>query len=103
MNCKPGDLAVLVRATSTTEENIGRLFEVLSAEPPRTYIQAFGISEEMPAWLCRSIGAPCKGWSGKVKQEWVIPDFALRPIRPGDIRAEDVRELYDAPKLGEVA
>jgi hypothetical protein len=85
MNCKPGDLAVLVRVNDATKQNLGRIFHVLRAESPSTYIAAFGIHEEMPRWLCRAVGGPVTNFAGREFTELAVPDFALRPIRdPGD-------------------
>lgn len=102
MNCKPGDLAILVRVSKDTEDNLGRIFEVLERSGESTYKAAFGISEPMPRWWCRAVGGKVRDWAGHYFQEIAIPDFALRPIRPGDISDEEVRELY-SPKVPETA
>lgn len=98
MNCKPGDLAVIVRVNANTKESLGRIVEVVHAEHPSTYILAFGINEELPRWLCRGVGGPLKTHSGQVFDAVVIPDFALRPIRdPGDDAQDETLQWLPVP------
>jgi hypothetical protein len=47
MNCKPGDLAIIVR--DPCPENIGRIVEVRA---PALYLQ------DAPAWWCKALGEP---------------------------------------------
>lgn len=99
MNCKPGDLAVLVRVNEETKDNLGRLFEVLRHERPSTYIRAFGISRPVPRWWCRAIGGKVRNWSGAYFEELAIPDFALLPIRdPGEDARDETLSWKPVPK-----
>jgi len=92
MNCKPGDLAVVVR-TAPDERNrhLGRIVPVLrlSKQPTK-----YG-----PAWE----------YEGDVLTTWgrvpVIEDCALRPIRdPGDDAVDETLEWLDVPhKQGQPA
>lgn len=101
MNCKPGDLAVIVRADH--KENIGALVEVLRPNdlPVAGWLAASGLF----LWRVKASARPLSvtrilGECSVI--EAACPDAFLRPIRPGDISDEEVRDLY-APKLPEVA
>lgn len=79
MNCRPGDLAVIVCATSKVErEWLGKIVRVLSAIP------GYG-DEGSVCWsyegaeLVHPLFGRCKG----------IHDWALRPIRPQPDDARD--------------
>lgn len=70
MNCKPGDLAVIVKPGTTTR-NLGRLVHVL---------HAINSSD----WWIEVVGAPMHGYrSGN--EAWakfgIVEDHRLRPIR----------------------
>lgn len=87
MNCKPGDLAVIVRGLHA--ENIGAIVEVLRAaemcehvlpENGITYAQGHGFR-----WVIRSIGRPLTHSNNWPNSKFhVARDVALRPIRPND-------------------
>jgi hypothetical protein len=85
MNCKPGDLAVIV--ASDFQQNIGRLVQVIRADT----VYCFG-----PEWECECLSSvyvednditgECFGefWANAGRAV-SIPDADLRPIRdPGD-------------------
>lgn len=85
MNCKPGDLAILVRS----KWNLGRLVEVLYAAPVGV---KFSFPDGLTAscskpnkWVVKSLGAGLFRNVGG-KQEWATYGHAydahLRPIRP---------------------
>jgi len=100
MNCKPGDLAIVVNA-ARTPEMIGHLVTVLfwvgegDACPD-------GMKPDGAAWWCKSEnsgGIPTRHPYGLVYEpERLIDDQLLRPIRPGDLEDETptVRELEAA-------
>lgn len=100
MNCKPGDLAVVVSSTYTPEL-LGHLVTVVRWVPEGEV--AAGTSWEGSGWLCKSehtSGAPIS-WPERgivFQKERVIADKNLRPIRPGDLEDETptVRELEAA-------
>lgn len=82
MQCKEGDLAVIVR--SANNENIGLFVDVVAAWSPRPGDQITFIPD-VDLWLCRAKGTltytSIDGRTLKVK-EGPIPDAVLRPIRP---------------------
>lgn len=90
MNCKPGDLAFTVNAP---QEN-GFIVEVGAAA---------GVHERLGLlyWIT-SKGSPFHLTPDVLRHTVLWPDTMLRPIRPGDVTDDEVRELY-APKLPEVA
>lgn len=80
MNCRPGDIAVLVNARY--EESIGALVEVISLDAPR---------RGLPTWKCRAISRiKCFNdilLTAMVCEPGTIvygPDSYLRPIRDND-------------------
>jgi hypothetical protein len=90
MNCKPGDLAMVVRAINA--RNLGKIVQVVSFVPalkwrtPNGYRIAGG-------WR---LDAPTQGWDGG----WngLIPDDCLRPIRdPGDDAADETLDWKQVP------
>lgn len=87
MNCKPGDLAIIVRVMN--EENLGEVVEVIRLASMDRHVLAengitydFGVSTR---WVIRSAGRPLKHSVGWPDSEWHIArDCNLRPIRPTD-------------------
>lgn len=100
LNCKPGDLAVIVRSPNTPE-NIGRLVRVIrpAVQGEKIGIWHVFIRDGRFAWIVESVGSPL-AWGGtnsptgesKVTYEKVraYADHCLRPIR-GDHTVE-IRE-----------
>lgn len=86
MNCKPGDLAIIV--TDNPKYN-GRIVEVLYATPGRRFTLPDGYpgmhDGSHPCWVIKFIGgqAPAPLESGSTRQAWyaVGDDRALRPLR----------------------
>lgn len=87
MNCKPGDLAVVIRAP-IAEDNIGAIVKVI--EPFRgDYTPSVGF-----AWVVELTGRPLLGVNninGKMThtaagdtESVVAFDHDLRPLRPGE-------------------
>lgn len=96
MNCKPGDLAWIVRCFHTTEI-LGHIVEVLGPYQGDTYQGRRG------AWEVRyPDGRPILTTylpSGRKSLEPTRPinDICLRPIRPGDLHeTEDERKEVTA-------
>ena len=86
MNCKPGDMAVLVKAVFP--ENVGLIVEVIVFKG-----EAWGFLDN---WLCKPAW-PSRGEypSGVVDygmQESLIPDAWLRPIRPPETPVTETRD-----------
>jgi hypothetical protein len=78
MNCKQGDLAVIVRSMAGNE---GKLVEVLRQSV------AYG-----PGWwTVRSMSGPCRNHLGVYSQEGQIEDSRLRPLRDNDGEDEILR------------
>ena len=85
MNCKPGDLAVVVGGERV--ENIGKVVTVLRPYEGRKDCY------RLPAdWVIEFHGREC-----------VAADCFLRPIRPDGITDEEVRDLYLPKPVKEVA
>jgi hypothetical protein len=86
VNCKQGDLAVFVGTKPMDPLGVPHLGKIVRIVAPAVHPDA-------PLW----------GWeiSPMLGEHNCTLDAALRPIRPGDVSDEDVRELY-APKLPEV-
>lgn len=84
MNCKPGDLAVVVRAEKMPE-NLGRLVIVERAADEQEFVR----NHAGHIWIVRTAaGSPMSAMfsSGRVGQVISRPysDSALRPIRPNE-------------------
>lgn len=89
LNCKPGDLAVIVK--SRFPENIGILVSVLRqyvegehlpGDPFSMYEGPDGVS-----WVVESVGKPIRKWGKKKNHDLrttVFADVCLRPIRDND-------------------
>jgi hypothetical protein len=86
MNCKQGDLAVIVNGEEPHEGvkykqgNLGRIVEVIA--PFGTY-PGYGF-----LWIIKSFGSPIPCSDGKVLAQCHCPDAWLRPIRPGELDDE---------------
>jgi hypothetical protein len=82
MNCRPGDMAVIVECRDAPE-NIGLFVEVIAADSPENSPLTLLVNDQI--WICRAKGLI--RYSNILGQtiflrEGPIPDFALRPIRP---------------------
>ena len=97
MNCKPGDLAVIVGAKQAPQNN-GRIVEVVRAFPTG---EVWGNNMKRgpaPAWIVRSTGTPLvmktenvltgRTWF-RLVQERPYSDRCLRPIRDAGDDAVD--------------
>lgn len=86
MNCKPGDLAVIVRP-GTTARNLGKLVSV------KHQSQIWG-----PGWWFIETLSPCHGTNGDRMTCGAIEDSRLRPIRdPGDNATDEMVQLLGSP------
>ena len=84
LNCKPGDLAIVVSAGSRPSAEdfalIGRIFK-LTVPDTYPWHEALWFYEGAPQYINSS-------------ELISISDAVLRPIRPGDLTQEDVDALY---------
>ena len=95
MNCKQGDLAIVVKADSL---NFGRLVRILrpwiNGEEPRW-------SESEFLWFVESVGAPLivpDGFHKGLRTKRPFADSSLRPIRdPGDAAEDETLSWLPAP------
>lgn len=105
MNCKPGDIAIVVR--SAKPENIGALVRVLRRFFAPVSVgcayEAFGAkwlaNEESPMWVVEAIGRPlvCSHSQQTLRiRPWA--DYGLRPIRdPGDDAVDEMLRIAGRP------
>lgn len=94
MNCKPGDLAVVINSRDCVEK-IGLFVRVIRFAPKGSKLN--------PAWhpIGRQVASENDVWHvvhETTGREWLHSDCRLRPIRPGDLEDETptVRELEAA-------
>lgn len=100
MNCKPGDLAIVV---TTNERYNNRIVEVLYAPPGRSFTLPDGYPcvHEIadPCWVLKFIGGPAIATleGGGTRQAWygVGGDKSLRPLR-------DDPDAVDQPTVDEL-
>lgn len=88
MNCKPGDVAIVVRSKAGHEGKVVTCIRFVG--------NASGYKGD-DYWLVDRALPSIYGDTTPV-----LRDSCLRPIRPGDISDEEVRDLY-APKVPEHA
>lgn len=102
MNCKPGDLCVIVRSMAGNEGVLCKVLDPMGCEPLfEGYIWGEGAG---PCWLVE-LGRQVKTIvAGQLVSRCPIPDAWLRPILPppGTVTTDEVRELY-SPKQTEAA
>lgn len=103
MNCKPGDLAIVVRSRQTPAA-VGMLVEILEIVAPGVRVfdpdGCCHINNGGVGYLCKSLGAPfpLAEWEISPSLYALWATNCLRPIRPGDLEDETptVRELEAA-------
>ena len=105
MNCKPGDLAVMISGRNCgTLVQVGEAF--VTADSGRTMFAGFPFIGHGPAWVCRTVGRPMLAeYVGKEVQfyERPIADASLRPIRdPGDDAKDETLAWLTVPSRGQV-
>lgn len=77
MNCKPGDLAIVV---SSKTGNIGRLCRVVAMATSHD-AAAYGVQLRGPTWIVSERMRVRNALTGLEKFVPLAPDVALRPIR----------------------
>ena len=92
LNCKQGDLAVVVRSKCG---NAGRIVEVLmplGIEPLFAgLVWDSGASRGAFCWLVRALGQPLQTFSHGTWVELPMPDSVMRPLRDSDGEDESLR------------
>lgn len=103
MNCKPGDLAVVVSARYTPSA-IGQIVRcirlITDDEPvgPHRWQSSIG----GPAWLVEGCGRPIK-WGDSLVHQRPFADRCLRPIRdPGEDARDETLNWLPVPERDEV-
>lgn len=99
MNCKPGDIAVVVRfSNKRNDHHLGMVVEVLSAAPDgigTVFTRPDGVLGKRtvvgPAWFCKKAYPTKSSTTGKIQAHSVFCDAHLRRIDDPDKGA--AREL----------
>jgi hypothetical protein len=96
MNCKPGDLAVVVREMPLSPGMLGRIVRVVRRATDFERLSGFRVTTEgIPGWV---VEAPRMNWEGDVVDSRAISDHLLRPIRdPGDSAVDEMLLLVGSP------
>ena len=86
MNCKVGDLAVIVAPALglPTDANIGRFVKITAS---LGMLRHEGFGDVLFAWHVVALGVPLVSPSGTLKTGGRCPDIYLRPIR-GETQTE---------------
>lgn len=97
MNCKPGDLAIIVRSKSPS--NVGLIVQVIDGHSPLdTGIVTTDAARQV--WHCESQGSPLT-WELEYsigtlrRRNGPIPDECLRPIP----KQEDAQDVLDSSSV----
>jgi hypothetical protein len=90
MNCKPDELAVMVRSAAGNE---GRIVRCLRLATLNELLEANWNRRAGPVWVVDQILR-----TSHHRMAPLANDAWLRPIRPGDISDEEVRDLYSPIK-----
>jgi len=85
MNCKQGDLAIIVRSEAGNEGKIVRCIRFLG---DRLWISKDGSIKSSPTW---EINALLPSWNGDVDPRKLLQDEVLRPLRDNDGEDEMLR------------
>lgn len=80
MNCKPGDLAIVVKSFAGNEGKIVRCIRLRGEKPCTMPGRA---ATPVLSW---EIDRPLVGWDGSIGE--TIPDWQLRPLR-GDVGSDE--------------
>lgn len=109
LNCKPGDLAVVVGLGGSFANFNDRIVEVLERAPNGPIVKlpngAFSNGGER-CWIVRfpsQVAMPLGGGKHEQTHYSVCPDKHLRPIRdPGDDAVDEMVLIAGAPARGEL-
>lgn len=95
MNCKPGDLAIVISAPPRNPQLIGTIVRVLKVRPDFKFEEFGGV---FAACLVRP-PRPAWGDNGELSDTGWVQDWRLRPIRD---RGGDAMDEMTHPQLLEV-
>lgn len=90
MNCKPGDLAIVV--SSLIPSNVGKIVHVVGVYTIGL-TPVVSLDSDAVIWLCETVGSPLR-WKSALgiehfrSTEGPIPDRCLRPLRSSDDNGE---------------
>lgn len=88
MNCKQGDLAVVVKTSRVNPKSLGMIVRCLRRGISGDYSQTPGLGRNEPTWIVEASRPTLVQVIGDVTTmsvEFAVPDAAMRPIRPGDV------------------
>jgi hypothetical protein len=89
LNCRPGDLAIIVNSVAGNE---GKIVRCIRLDPEHILRHIDGNLYTTASW---EVDEAVRGWAGDIHH--FVPDSKLRPIRdPGD-DAEDESKAYLPP------
>lgn len=107
LNCKPGDLAVVIRPTRRGQQLLGRIVKVLHAAPLHSFVLPDGFRNEGSDpgyWVIDLLGdiqVEIKfdsGTIGRRKSRYgSAPDSCLRPIRDND-QPDETLQWLEVPR-----
>ena len=89
MNCKPGDLAVVIRPAPQEPRALGAFVKVIRRNGFASYT-GIGLGANEPRWIVET-SSKYLCTSGRALSRFCVPDALLRPIRPGDEEDEALR------------
>jgi len=96
MNCKQGDLAIIVRSKAGNEGRLCTVLEMLGENP---FYDGFPWNfRDGPCWLIEYAGTPAFDNFGQKYKRAPIPDAWLRPIRdPGEDAQDETLQWLPVP------
>lgn len=91
MNCKPGDLAIRIKAWPNSSITEGDIVRVLRYRPTHKLFGKDGLSRSVESvWDVEFRGDTRHSETGRL---WGVPDAHLRPIRPGETPEESIETM----------
>jgi len=95
LNCRPGDLAVIVKVIRTPSL-LGRIVKCVRLLNEGERVDGyFWIKRRENAWLVESCGGPME-WAGDFVMRRALADEFLRPIRDSD-EPDETLQWVDVP------
>lgn len=85
MNCKPGDLAIIVRALPGSP-NLGRLVRVIEAQTTNLLDGRIWQVSGDPCWIVESVGSQLAVFSGNPGAPKLTRWATRRPVRDANLR-----------------